>query len=208
MGILSGAVSVRRYVVLGEVPEGFRDAYIEALNDNAFREPISRVRKEEQVGWVSHHNLLDTEFDDLNVWLYNHYAHFHLRVDKKTLPANLFRANLEKRVAAWCEEQKRERCPRAIRDELKEQLEYELLQKTLPRVRLYEVLWNVAEGWLVFHNQSAAPNDLFRKLFRATFGFSLMPLNPLDLLGDDALADALERTGGSDVRVESAGGGA
>ncbi|MCB9758996.1 MAG: recombination-associated protein RdgC [Alphaproteobacteria bacterium] len=202
MGILKGPMTARRYIALGEVPDGFRERYVEALNANAFREPFSKTSKEETVGWVSSHNLLDTDFTDLNMWLYNQYALFSLRVDKKSLPANLFRATLEQRGRQWCEEHGQERLPRSVKNELKDNLEFEWLQRTLPRVQVTEVVWNVVEGTVLYHSLSQASNDRFRKLFHRTFGLALEAVNPLDLITDDTLAAALERTGGSDLRVE------
>ena len=197
MGILNGQMTVRRYAVQGDVPEGFRDKFVESLNAHAFREPFSKVKKEEIEGWCHVHNLLDTDFTDLNQWLYNHYALFCLRVDKKVLPAKLFRAHLEKRVQEWCTQNDKERCPRGERDEIKDLLEIEMLKSCLPRVQTIEVCWNLAEGWLLFHSHSAGANDRLRKLFLNTFGLKLVPQNPLDILGDEALESAMEHTGGS-----------
>lgn len=202
MGILKGALSVRRYRVDGEPPEDFRERYIEAMEAHAFRDPPSAGHKEERAGWVQIHNLLDTSFLDVNRWLYNQYAIFALRVDKKVLPAKLFRAHLEKRVAAWCEENKRERCPASVRTELKEALELEMLGKTLPRVALFEVGWNINDGYVLFHNQSELANDRFRKLFYRTFGMQLIPYDPLDMVADlTEVAEALASSGASDLRV-------
>ena len=61
MGILKGPLTARRYNVVGEVPEAFRVTYPEALNQYAFREPFSKVSKEEVFGWVLSRNLLDTD---------------------------------------------------------------------------------------------------------------------------------------------------
>lgn len=186
--IPTGAMTGVRYTVTAEaVPEDFRDRYMAALEDNAFREPLTAVHKEQRVGWVQVHNLLDTSFADINRWLYNHYLVFSLRMDKKVLPAKLFGAHLQKRVDAWCEANKRERCPSKVKAELKEALEIEMLQKTLPDVTLYPVVWNVAEGWVFFYNQSETPNDMFRKLFHRTFGIALIPFDPIEFLTDEGL---------------------
>lgn len=202
MGILKGALSVRRYRAT-EPPEGFRDLYIAALEDNAFREPLTEVHKEPRIGWVQIHNLLDTSFTDTNRWLYNQYAVFALRIDKKVLPAKLFAAHLQKRQQAWCAANNRERCPAKVKQELKEALEFEMLQKTLPRVAIYEIGWNINEGWVVFHNQSEVPNDTFRKLFHRTFGMALVPWDPLDFVGDRPdLVEGLAGSGASDLRME------
>lgn len=202
MGILKGALTARRYRVDGELPENFRDQYIELLNRDAFHEPLSDKHKEEILGWAQVHNLLDTSFDDVNRWLYNQYALFALRVDKKTLPATYFRAHLQKRQEAWCQANNRERVPAKVKEELRELLEQELLPKTLPRVQLTDVLWNMAEGWVLFHSQSDASNDRFRKHFHRTFGFVLIPFDAIDYLPDQPeVAAALQSSGLSDLRA-------
>ncbi len=207
MGILKGALSVRRYRLDGAPPESFVEGYLAALQDNAFRDPLSSGHKEERAGWVQIHNLLDADFADVNRWLYNQYALFALRVDKKVVPAKLFRAHLEKRVAAWCLEQRRERCPASVKTELRELLELEMLGQTLPRVTVHEICWNLNEGWVLFHNQSELANDRFRKLFHRTFGLVPLPWDPLDFLADQpALADAIASSGASDLRVFPDGG--
>lgn len=201
MGILKGALSVRRYRVEGEAPEGFRDTWRDALDAHGFREPLSPVHKEETVGWVQAHNLLDTTFADLDRWLYNHYALFALRMDKKVLPAKLFAAHLQKRQEAWCKANNRERVPPPVKKELRELLEVEMLRQTLPRVTTTEVAWHIGEGWCIVHSGSERVNDTFRKLFFRTFGLVATPFDPIDFVGDLAdVASRLAATGASDFR--------
>ena len=201
MGIFKGALTLRRYHAEGEVPDDFRTVYADALNEHAYREPRHPEPGQETIGWCSIHNLLDTEFADSSRWLYNHYLTAGLRIDKKVLPAKLFKAHLEKRLQQWCAENGREKAPSAIRREQKELLEIEMLGRTLPRVAVHEFCWNIVEGWVVFHNTSDTPNDHFRKLFRTTFGVSLTPLSPLDLVSDNEdLVEGLEMAGISDYR--------
>lgn len=205
MGILTGALSVRRYRVDGELPDDWRESFRDGLNASGFQENRSRTSKEERHGWVQYHNLLDTTFDDTTKWMYNHYLLFSMRVDKKTLPARLFRAHLDKRVQGWCEENKRERCPAAVKTELKEALELEMLAQTLPRVAVHEACWNTNEGWVLFHNGSDLVNDSFRKLFMRTFGMTPYLHDPLDYLGaTPGLAETLLSTGASDLRGDGA----
>ena len=104
MGFLQGPLTVRCYRVDGDPPPDFRDRYAEALAAHAFREPPSKAWREEIAGWVVSQNLLDTHFERIETWLFNQYAWFCLRVDKKTLPAKYVKALLEKRVEAWCQE--------------------------------------------------------------------------------------------------------
>jgi DNA recombination-dependent growth factor C len=203
MPVFSGALTLRRYRVAGEVPDDFRTRYADALRANAFHPPPSAQHKAEVLGWCEVHNLLDTEFDVPERWLYNQYLVAAMRVDKKTVPAKLFRAHLDKKVAAWCQEQGRTRCPASVKVELKDLLEADMLARCLPRVTTAEFCWNVVEGWLAFHNASDGMNDRFRTLFRNTFGLVLHPWSPLDFLGDRPdLVMALEVAGLSDYRPE------
>lgn len=208
MTLMSGSLTGRRYRVGGEPPDDFRTMYADHLAAHAFREPLGIQKSEEIEGWVLIQNLLDTDFGAQERWLFNHYLAAALRVDKKTLPAKLFRAHLDKRVAAWCQEQKRERAPASVRTEIKELLEDEMYARTLPRVALFEFCWNIAEGWVVFMNTSDGPNDRFRKRFRETFGLSLLPFSPLEFLDDvPEIASILEVQGMSDLRAGGWDGG-
>lgn len=205
MGILSSSMTVRRYRAAGDVPDDFRTSYVDALNDNAFREPLRWDVGIEAIGWCQVHNLLDTDFTDLNRWLYNEYAVAALRIDKKTLPAKLLKAHLEKRCDAWCQENHREKAPARIRADIKEQLQDEMLVQTLPRVAVHEFVWNIVDGTVLFHNTSEKVNDTFRKVFRETFGIALLPWSPLDFLAERPdVAAALETRGLSDLRPDPA----
>jgi DNA recombination-dependent growth factor C len=185
-------MTVRRFRVVGDVPDGFRDKYRARLREYAFEEPPQGAGKEEVEGWVEVHNLLDADFSDFNRWLYNDLAVFALRVDKKVLPAKLFQAHLAKRCDGWREQNDAERCPPAVRRALQEELEAEWLKRTLPRVTVYECCWNLGQGWLLLHSLSETAADRFRKRFHRTFGLELAPWSPLDWLPDDAdVADRL-----------------
>lgn len=199
MPVLKGPLTARRYRVIGEVPPGFRELYAQKLLEHRFVEPASATRKEEVEGWVEHRNLLDTGFADVTRWLSNQYALFALRVDKKALPARLFKATLEKRVQAWCEEHQADRCPRSVRDELRDLLEDDWLARTLPRVAVHEAVWNLDEAWLLLLASSDRVNDRFRKRFLVTFNLELVPETPLFWI-EPELAEALARTGGTDLR--------
>jgi len=201
MGIFKGAMTLRRYHAEGEVPDDFRSVYSEALKQHAFIEPRNPEPGQETMGWCQIHNLLDTSFDDSSRWLYNHYLTAGLRIDKKVLPSKLFKAHLDKKLQEWCAEHGREKAPSAVRREQKELLEIQMLARTLPRVAVHEFVWNIVDGWVLFHNTSDAANDHFRKLFRTTFGIMLTPLSPLDLVSDNEdMAEGLELAGISDYR--------
>lgn len=203
MGIMKGAMTVRRYRVAGEVPEDFRTTYVEAFHEHAFMPPASAAHKEEVVGWCRIQNLLETDFEVLNHWLMGQYIVAAMRVDKKVLPAKLFRAYLDQRCQEWCTEQGRDRIPSGTKSEIKDLLEQEMLAKTLPRVAVTEFCWNVVDGWVLLHNTSDKTNDRFRTLFRNTFGLVLEPFSPLEfLMAQPELSAELEAAASSDYRPQ------
>lgn len=201
MGIVSGALTVARFRVVGDPPDGWRQLYREKLEEHAFHEPPQGAGKEEVEGWVQVHNLLDTSFEDYNRWLYQDVALFALRVDKKRLPAKLFKATLDKRCAAWAAEREVERCPAAVRTEIKDQLEADWLKRTLPSVAITEVAWNIGKGEVLLHSLSEAVADRFRKRFFRTFGLKTVPVSPLDWLGAKKKVDAMLSKAPSPVQL-------
>ena len=96
-------MTVRRYRVNGEAPEGFRMKYSDALEAHSFRDPASLTHREEVVGWVETENMLYQNFADINRWFWEPYAMFSLRMDKKVLPVKWVRALQDQRVREWCE---------------------------------------------------------------------------------------------------------
>lgn len=184
MGVLAGALTGRRFRVVGTLPEGWQSFFQEQLNEHAFREPVTAGGKEELEGWVRVQNLLDTDFDDANQWLFQNYAAFALRVDVKSLPARLLAAHVEKRCRAWAEERGVGRAPASVRKEIKEALETEWLARALPRVAVTEIAWNVIAGTAIVGATSDKVIDRVRKRFSRTFRLDLVPWSPLDASQD------------------------
>ncbi len=195
-------MTVRRFRVVGDVPEDFRDVYRDRLEEYSFHERPNDVGKEEVEGWVQVHNLLDNSFADFNRWLYNQYAVFSLRVDKKSLPANLFRATLDKKCQEWCVEANLERCPTGVRKQIKEELEFDWLKRAFPRVSTTECCWNITGGSLILHSLSTGSGERFQKRFYRTFGLKLVPWSPLDWVEDTDRVDQLLSVGPSALHGE------
>lgn len=192
MAILSGALTARKFRVVGDIGTNWRTKVQEGLEAYAFNEraKASAERgdtssgKAEIEGWVQVHNLLDVEFDDPTRFVYTNFVVFALRVDKKSLPAKLLAAHVAKRCENWCKEQGVERCPSAVKKQIKEALEADWLARALPRVAITECCWNVTEEWLLLHSLSESTADRFRKRFLRAFGLKLVPFSPLDWLAD------------------------
>lgn len=154
---------------VADAPE--RATLTEAINANIFTSALA-ISKEPRHGWALFDAPLAETFTE-SAWLFNQYALFSLRTEQRRIPAGLFRAHLDARIRAWCTENKRERCPAAIRTELKEGLTEEMLRSTLPSLTTRHVVWDMTNNWVVFNATAEGPCDTFCKLFHRTFGLVL-----------------------------------
>jgi DNA recombination-dependent growth factor C len=173
-----------------------------ALRRFSFTNPVSNQSAEEKMGWVTTHSLLDTDFDLLENWYVNGYVFAQIRIDKKTLPSNLFRAKLEARIQDWLIENNREKIFKKTKDELKDALTFEMMAQTLPKVKAAEFCWNIDKNYVIFLNTSGTMNQKFMDYFYQSFGLSLSPFTPLMFLEDeDPNIEKLTKAGRSSFRV-------
>ena len=201
MGLLNGAMSIRRFVVLDKPPKGFAVDYIDAFHDHAFRSTTDVLSEEVRCGWSIIHNLLDQDFSTIQRWYVEPYIFGMMRIDKKTVPSNYFRAKVKLKIEEWCLANKQEKAPAKIRREIKEKIKNELLSKTFPKVKTVEFCWNIEESYLILHNTSRTVNEQFIKLFFETFGIGLEPFYPSLFVPDNRERAAIESAGVSNMTI-------
>lgn len=204
MKLIKGARTIRRYTVNGELEGDVLKNIQNSLRNHAFSNPISNQASEEKMGWVTTKSLLDTDFDLLENWFVSPYVFAQIRIDKKTLPSNLFRAKLEAKVQDWLVSNNREKIFKKTKDELKDQLTVEMMAQTLPKVKVAEFCWNIDQKYVIFLNTSATLNQKFMEYFYQSFGLSLTPFTPLMFLDeDDPNIEKLTKTVRSSFRAHA-----
>ena len=194
MGALSGSISTSAYYVDGELPEGFRETYVEAMGRHSFRDIAVEGEDHESWGWVNIHDPFDTDLRIDNVH-WGSYFLFGLRQDVLRVPASLFKLHLKKRFEAFKTEFGKDRMTKAEKDNVKELLEREMRRKTLPSIKIHDVAWNLDRGELWLFATNKGVREQFEERFDKTFGVNLIPRNPYSLLerrglDDSALASA------------------
>ena len=85
------------------------------LGDRAFRDGVSS-------GYVHVTDLLDSNFHGRE-WVYDPYWAFSLRVDRVTLPQNLFQAELKRRSSKWGVDNNVQAIPAKVQKSIRESLE-------------------------------------------------------------------------------------
>ena len=204
MGILSGGIRFRRYQVLGEPPEGFRTAYEESIQRNAFRDFSSNDEREQVVGWVCVDDWFSTDLN-LDQWLVGNTLNLTLRIDTKRIPSRFFKQECRKLESEWRMKTGREDLTRAEREEVQSIVRRRLLDRVLPSCQGLDTSWDLDRSDLLFWSTAEKANQAFRTLFTRTFRLELQPLFPYLLahrtVGGES-TDLLERVVPSSFRLE------
>ena len=193
MGALSGTLTYKQYRVEGDLPEGFRDKFVEALQRDGFREINIDGDDDRSIGWVTVENLLDAQFSTEKL-LFTHYLCVALREDVVKVPANTLKVYLQKEEIEVKKRLDREKLTKSERDELRELVQAKLRRKALPSIRTFDVVWDLNTRSLWFWSQNRGLCDNFEELFENTFGMSLVPYNTYCGLEEAGLSERdLER---------------
>ena len=200
MGILKSALTIRRYDVIGDLPKDYLVSLLQSFEQYAFRSDRILQSKEESIGWTTIHNLLEADFSDYERWFFEPFVVAMMRVDQKSLPSNLFQAHFRQKLSNWCKENDKKTCPSRVKEEIKDNLKFEMYSKSLPKVKTVDFCWHLEEKWLLFHNLSDGMNDRFVKIFHESFGLQLAPVSPLDWVQEDSrVSSYLQACGASDL---------
>jgi hypothetical protein len=152
----------------------------DALQANSFdAASLSGATTKTRQGWCLPDNFLDCDFHvDLDRWNHGDFLRFQHRLEEPAVNQKLVAAHLDRQVRDWCREHGRPRCPRAVKDDMRERIEETLAARSGTRLRTVDVAWSLHRGtfWLGSTNENTFV--MVEKLFKRSFGLSLVPANP------------------------------
>jgi DNA recombination-dependent growth factor C len=203
MSMLQGTVSLKRFLVLGPVPD---EAELQAgLEQDQFR-PFQDGVEEERLGWCDWRNPLITPPDA--DWVgQDRFAVFGLRMDTRRVPPALLKAHVDLRLQSLQKEKDLSFIGKEARISLQDEVKIELLRKVLPTPRIIEVAWDLKGGVLWTTASSSKAQGALAGLFIKSFGCEIHPLAPLVLSGrlcPDLSVEALMAMDPLDLELEEA----
>ena len=179
MSILQGTVSLKRFLVLGPVPDE-KDLQ-GGLEQDHFR-PFQDGLEEERMGWCDWRNPLITP--PAADWVsQERFAVFGLRIDTRRVPPMLLKAHVDLRLQSLQKEKDLAFIGKEARISLADEIKVELLRKVLPSPRVVEVAWDLKGGILWTTASSSKAQGALASLFIKSFGCEIHPLAPLVLSG-------------------------
>jgi len=179
MSLLQGALTLRRFLVLGPIPE--EGELLRGLEQDQFR-PFEDGLEEERLGWCDWRNPLVAP-PEADWVMQERFAVFGLRVDARKVPPTLLKAHVDLRLQRLMKEKDLAFIGKEARISLQDEVKVELLQKVLPTPRVTEVAWDLKGGLAWTTAGSSRAQGALVRLFMKSFGCELQPLAPLLLAG-------------------------
>lgn len=197
MAILSTSLGLTRYRVVEAIPDSLWRESPKRLKDNAFRD-IDATTDERSWGWCNIDNMLDMEWAESPPEK-GHYLCFSLRLDTRRIPPAVFKKHCMIALAGELEQAKAEGKAFISKDrrrEIREMVMLRLRARSLPVPAVFDAIWNMQTGRILFASTNAKAKTLFEDHFNLSFGLTLEPLTPFflaaSMLGGDAAISRLE----------------
>jgi len=191
VAILSSSLGLTRYRVVEAIPDSLWAEAYKRLKDNAFRD-IDATTDERSFGWCNIDNMLDMEWAESPPEK-GHYLCFALRLDTRRIPPAVFKKHCMIALAQELEQAKAEGKAFISKDrrrEIREQVMLRLRARSLPVPAVFDAVWSMRTGRVLFCSTNAKAKALFEDHFNLTFGLNLEPLTPfflaMDILGEAA----------------------
>jgi len=135
--------------------------------------------EEKASGWTSVENVLDTQFEYAN-YSVGDYLAFAFRLDRKSVPPSLLKIRFLEAEKKTLAAKSKKFLSRGEKEEIKERIHLDLLNKTFPVPSFFDVCWSLSQNWVVFGSLSPKVTEEFEKLFKKSFNLTLSPLVPWD----------------------------
>jgi DNA recombination-dependent growth factor C len=179
MGILASTASLTRYRVNGQLGEN----PIEQVESGLKRYKIVEIDNEPEdisVGWTSLNDPYHPDFDGSS-FLVASYFIFSLRIDKKSVPANVLKKHVIMEEKKRLRESGREFLSKNEKKELREDVKQMLLTRMPPVPHVYDAVWDHETSMLWFYSTQKAANEELETLFLKSFNINLIKLFPYTL---------------------------
>jgi DNA recombination-dependent growth factor C len=176
VGILSSSVSLARYRVVHKIPDDFWPEIPDRLKKNKFRD-IDQSAEERSFGWTSFDDMLDTTWSQGTPHK-AHYLAFALRLDTRRIPPAVMKKHFRLALdlaKAELGEKGQKFVSRDQKKEIKENVRFRLLAKTLPIPAVFDVVWDTSSNMVYLASNSPKIKELFVDQFTNTFELHLEP---------------------------------
>ena len=177
MGLISGSGSFTRYWVDVTLSEGFMEDLPKKIARYAFKNLEENSFDERSIGWVNIMDILDNRFRAME-YLKEPFIAMSFRVDKRKIPQTALKQYCQEAEEKIKELEQVEFLPKMVRQEIKEDARNRLLKRAIPVSNVYDMIWNIQKGMVIFGSINNKLCDEFAEFFLKTFELQLQPIFP------------------------------
>ncbi len=172
MGALNGSLSYLRFLVDGDLADNPGSAYEKSIQSRRFVPLLAHQDGADSAGWVP----TEAPFDDerkmtRDLFLFGDLIAVTYREDKWSIPRPLLKRETTKRLEKIIAEQKKdpEEIGRAFIKAVEQAVLIEIKQRTIPRTKLVDVIWDPARKEARVFGRGAVATERVASLFERTF---------------------------------------
>lgn len=176
MGLMASTASLTRYRVNGKLGENPIEQVELALKRYRIVE-IDNEPLEAATGWTNLNDPFHPDFDGSSFLVASFFV-FSLRIDKKSVPANVFKKHVVLEEKKRLRESGREFLSKTEKKELRDDVKQILLSRMPPVPHVYDVVWDFENNLLWFYSTQKAANEELETLFLKSFNINLVKLFP------------------------------
>jgi recombination associated protein RdgC len=191
MPVLSGAVTFSRFRAepAGNAPSDTKRWLTKGLKTGLF-EPIDLKKTEDEraAGFVELENHDGTDFAASSI-LYGEYTLFGFRIDTVKVPAPVLKAELDKWIKAFTQENDRPPT-RGEKAENRASIRHMLRQRAVPLTKVHDVSWNLKTQQVQIWASSRKAVEEILLALETAFEVKLQPLVPAALAARAGINDA------------------
>ncbi|MCJ7774551.1 MAG: recombination-associated protein RdgC [Desulfobacterales bacterium] len=181
MGLLSSIGSLTRYKVEGKLEEPVLETVAAGLRQNSISE-IDEDVSEKAVGWTSFSQPFAAEFEGSS-FVIGTFLIFSLRIDRKSIPPKVIKKHIAMEKTKRLAESGRAYLSKEEKNLVKDHV-MDVLSLRIPSTpNIYDLIWNLEEGWLWFFSNMKNANEELETLFIKSFKLSLIRLFPYTMAG-------------------------
>ncbi|GAB5545908.1 MAG: hypothetical protein RLO52_32020 [Sandaracinaceae bacterium] len=172
MGAFRGSLTYSKFHVRGELPQDFRERFVEAIRLRVFRELDPNEDAEQRSGWCSIEHPFDLDLTPEKLF-FNGYLNLGFRTDTWRIPSALFKASFREAEREYCATNGIEKLSRSQKKNLEAVVVSQLRRKLVPAMKVVDLSWALDEGVVRFFQQSPKVHDQMIELFEKTFELDL-----------------------------------
>ena len=177
MGLINGSCSLTRFIVEDALPDEYLEIFPGHIQRFAFKGFDETSDAEDSIGWVNIMDMFDNHFNRMQ-YLKEPYLALTWRIDARKVPAKALKQYSLEAERKVMEMEELEFLPKGKRKEIKEMTRLGLLKRAIPTSKIYDMIWNLDKGYVLFGGANRKLCDEFSSFFHKCFNLRLGSVYP------------------------------